>query len=327
VAAEMTTFDGSDNADPHIEPPHPDSLEARASIALKVLALINVAGAVLAVFPPELPASLLHAVTFNVAALALAGLQVLEARGLDRRRPWAVAAVRPLLLVLVAYGVVAMLVGVGEGRIRVPFESVAAIWALLGAWDGTLGRRADGRSLALVGSVVLLGALMLFGRPVFGWGGLLDVRPTDLHATIEADCGAPGAGLPPTITVTYDWSWARPGALSNGLDIVVIGWTGTDADGRPIYLFDKDPATGTGITPGKRGYPSIDMATQVAAGSPASRNWGVDLGEQGLQPGSIGLQLRRARDDPPAPGPLAITASYVHLGIWHSEPVSVTCSW
>lgn len=323
----MTHAPVSDSQQPDIALPLPDSLETRASTALKVLALINVAGVVLALFPPALPASLLHALAFNLAALGLAALEIVEARALDRHRPWAVAAVRPLLVVLIAAGVGATLVGLDGGWIRVPFESVLAAWALLAGADATLIRHPDGRSGSLVLAVLLLTASMLFGRQVFGWGGLLDVRPSDLHASIDADCGPPGGGPPETITVSYDWSWARPGAFPNGLDIAVVGWSGDDADGRPLYIFDKDPEAGPGIHSGRRDYPSLDLATQVAKNFPASWNWGIELDEQGLQPGHLELQLRRARDAPPEPGPLAVTASYVHLGTWHSDPVTVTCSW
>jgi len=309
------------------EPPNPDSLEGRASIALKALAFINVAGAVIALFPPLLPISVLHTLTFNLAACGLAVLEIIEARALDRGRPWAVAIVRPILLLLIASGIGSVLVGLGEGRIRVPFEAAFGLWAILGAADMTLVRRADRRSRWLVAVAVPLIGTMLFGRPVFGWGGLLDVRAPDIHGSIDADCRNAGADLPESVTVTYSWRWTRTSPLPNGLDIIVIGWSGTDANGRPLYYFDHDPESGRGIHSGDRGYPSIDLATQVAKDSAASWAWGVELGEQGLQPGRIELQLRRGIDAPPKPSPLVFTASYVHLGIWRSEPVTVTCSW
>jgi len=323
----MTTRASFDLGLPETEPLDSGSLEARASIALKVLAVINVAGMVLALFPPPLPQSFLRELTFNVAAGALAALEIIVARALDRRRPWAVAIVRPLLVVLIAAGVGAMLVGAQAGVIRLPFEAVIAVWALLGPRDATLAGRTDRRGTLVVASTALLVVAMLARQPLFGWGGLLDARQSDLRTSINADCGAAEAGPPPTITVTYDWSWARTSPLPSGLDIVVLGWTGTDADGHQLYYYDTTPPTGAGIYSGRRDYPSIDMATQISKTSPASWSWGVELGEQGMQPGRIELQMRRAREAPPNPGPLVFTASYVHLGIWHSDPVSVTCSW
>jgi len=323
----MTTSASTGMHAVEIDPPRFDSLEWRASIAFKSLAFINLAGVVLAMFPPPLPGSLLYGLTFNLAAALLAALEIIAARALDRRRPWAVAIVRPMLVVLIGEGIGAMLIGYDAGRIRIPFEAFIAVWALLAGADGTLLRQADRRSLSLVVMSALVIVSMLVGEPVFGWGGLLDVRQSDLRASISADCGTPGGDLPPTLTVTYDWSWARTSPLPNGLDIVVIGWSGRDADGHPIYLFDKDPAPGPGIRSGRRGYPSIDMATAVGKESPASWSWGIELGEQGLRPGRIELQMRRVKDAPPEPSPLVITATYIHLGIWRSDPVSVTCSW
>jgi hypothetical protein len=310
-----------------LEPPRPGSLEARASLALKGLAFINIAGVVLAEFPPPLPVSFLHTVAFNAAAAVLAVLQLVEARALDRRRPWAVSAARPLLVVLIATGLGATLVGVGEGWIRIPFESLLAIWALFGRADPTLIRRADRRSWSLVPAVAVVVAMMLVSEPVFGWGGKLDVRRSDLQASVTADCATSGTGPPTTITVTYDWAWTRTSPLPNGLDIVVLGWSGNDAAGRPVYLFDNDPQPSGGIYPGRRAYPSLDMATLVASESPASWSWGIELDEQGLRPGHIELDLRRARDAPPDPAPLVITATYIHLGLWRSEPATFTCTW
>lgn len=322
----MTTGTAFDLGLPETEPPRPGSLEARASLVLKVLAAVNVAGIVLAMIPQPLPQSLLKGVTFNLAAAALAILEVVLGRALDHRRPWAVAAVRPVLALLIAGSVGALLMGAAAGMTRVPFEAVLAIWALLATRDPTLADR-PGRSsaLAVAGAAVLLVAIV--GRqPLFGWGGALDASASDLQPAIHADCGAPDAGPPAAVTVTYDWSWARTAPLPSGLDIVVIGWNGLDAEGRQLYYYDAAPAA-PGIYPGRRDYPSDDMASEVAASSPASFSWGVELGEQGMRPGHVELHLVRAR--PPTPGvrPLVITASYVHLGLWHSSPVTVTCSW
>ncbi len=309
------------------QPLRPGSLESRASIALKVLAVINVAGLVLALVPTPLPQSLLMSLTFNFAAGALAAVEVVVARALDRRRPWAVAIVRPLLVMLIAAGVGAMLVSAQAGVIRLPFEAVLAVWVLLGARDVTLTAHAGRRGMLLVACTLLLIGSMVGRQLVFGWGGLLDAGQSDLRGSINADCGAADAGPPSSIIVTYDWSWARTSPLPSGLDIVVIGWTGTDADGRQLYYLGTTPPTGRGIYPGRRDYPSIDMATQIAKASAGSWGWGIELGEQGMQPGRIELQVRRGKESPPNPGPMVFTASYVHLGVWHSDPVSVTCSW
>ncbi len=312
---------------PEIIPPLPDSREARASIALKALAAINVAGAVLAQFPPPLPQSQLQALTFNAAAIGLAALEFVVARAIDHSRPWAIAVVRPLIVLLMAAGAGATLVGAQQGVLRLPFEVVFAIWVLLGARDVTLTGHADRRGGLLVVSTLLLVSSMLVSKPVFGWGGVLDVHASALRASITADCGSADASPPSTITVTYDWSWAQTSPLPSGLDIIVLGWNGTDAEGRQLYYFRTALPTGNGVYSGRHDYPSLDMATQVAQGSPGTWMWGVELGEQGMQPGQIQLLMRRANAAPPGPGQLVITATYVHLGLWHSTPVRVTCSW
>jgi hypothetical protein len=322
----------STGATPHLMPdeiaaPLAGSLEARASIALKALAAINVAGAVLAQFPPPLPQSQLETLTFNAAALVLAALEYVVARSLDRSRRWAVGIVRPLMVVVIAAGVGATLVGAREGVLRLPFEVAFAIWVLLGARDVTLSGHMDRRGGVLVASTALLIASMLVSGPVFGWGGLLDVPSSALRASVSVDCGSADAGPPPSLTVTYDWSWTRTSPLPSGLDIIVLGWNGTDADGRQLYYLGADLPTASGIYSGRRGYPSLDMATQVAQASAGSWTWGVELGEQGMRPGEIKLEMRRANKAPPRPGPLVVTATYVHLGLWHSDPVTVSCSW
>jgi hypothetical protein len=303
------------------------SLEERTSLVLKTLALINIFGLVLTQLPLSLPGSFLRAVAFNAGATTLAVLELVGARALDRRRPWAVAAARPLMIALFAKGIGAMLVGLSEGWIRLPFESILAIWALLAGADPTTIRRAGWRTWWLAIAVTVVVVTMVVSEPVLAWGGMIDVQRSDLRASVTADCANPGKGPPATLTVSYDWSWTRTIPLPNGLDIVVLGWSGNDAAGRPVYVFDNDPPPGGGIDPGHRGYPSLDMATKVANESPASLSWGVQLDRQGLRPGHLELDLRRARDAPPNPGPLVITATYIHLGLWRSAPATLTCTW
>jgi hypothetical protein len=309
------------------EGPRSGSLEARASLAFKILAAVGVFGVVLAMFPGTVPVSTLLTVMVNGAAAALAAVYVAEAVGLDRRRPWAVAAARPLLVVIAASGLYSAFVAFGEGRIRVPFDVGLAIWAWLGAPDVTPIASQGRRSVSSVGAAVALVAVMSFGQQLFGWGGLLDVHEPDLRASIAADCGAPGAGPPETITFAYDWAWSSGSPLPSGTDIVVVGWTGADAEGHPLYVIAEIPESGPGISPGFGGYPSTQMAEQVAQESTGSFRWAIDLSRQALKPGRIALRFTRAREIPPGPNPLTITATYIHLGLWRHDAPRVTCSW
>jgi hypothetical protein len=306
--------------------PEAGSLEARASLALKLLAGINVAGVLLATFSPLLPVSTLLTVASSAAAAMLAVLYVVEARALDRRRPWAVAAVRPLLILLAASGVSAVVIALNGGKMRVPFDGLLAVWAWLGAPDRTLIAGRIRRAAALVGAAGALLAAMVLARPLFGWGGLFDVHQPDLQASVHVECGAPDAGLPRTIAVSYDWSWTSTSLFPNQNDIAVIGWSGADAQGRPLYVIDEIPATAAGIYAALPGYPSTAMADQVGAESDASFRWAIELGERGFKPGGVRLQLRSPRGDPSGPNSVTFAGSYIHLGLWR-ETSHVTCSW
>lgn len=309
-----------------IAPLEAGSLEARASLALKLMAGINAAGVLLSMFPPLVPVSTLMTVAFSAAAAVLAVLYVVEARGLDRRRPWAVAAVRPLLILLGLSGVSAVVIALNGGTMRVPFDGLLAVWAWLGAADLTLAAGRVRRAAALVGAGGALLAMMVLAKPLFGWGGLFDVHEPDLQASVHVECGASAAGLPRTITVSYDWSWTSTSLLPNQTDMVVIGWSGADAQGRPLYVIDEIPASAAGIYSGLPGYPSTAMADQVGAESEASFRWAIELHERGYEPGSIRLQLMRPREVPPGPNSVTFAASYIHLGLWR-ETTHLTCSW
>jgi hypothetical protein len=297
------------------EGPRSGSLEARTSLALKILAAFGVFGVVLAMFPGTIPVSMLRTVMVNSAGAALVAVYVAVAVGLDRGRPWAVAAARPLLVVIAVSGLYAAVVAFGEGRIRV------------GAPDGTLIASQGRHSVLSIGAAAVLVAVMSFGQQLFGWGGLLDVHEPDLRASITADCGAPGAGPPETITFAYDWAWNSGSPLPSGTDIVVVGWTGADAEGHPLYVIADIPESGPGISSGFGGYPSTPMAVQVAKESEASFPWGIDLSRQELKAGRVALKLMRAREIPPGPNPLTITATYIHLGLWRHDAPRVVCSW
>jgi hypothetical protein len=129
------------------------------------------------------------------------------------------------------------------------------------------------------------------------------------------------------LTFAYDWAWGSGSPLPSGTDIVVVGWTGADADGNPLYVVAEIPESGPGIRSGFGGYPSTPMADHVATESEASFRWGVELSGQELKSGRIALQLMRAKQIPRGPSPLTITATYIHLGLWRHDAPRVVCSW
>lgn len=312
-----------------VEGPDQSTLEGRASLALKIIAALNGFAVILAFFPPPLPAARLLTVSFNICSALLVVALLVEARGLDRVRPWAVAAIRPLLVLIALAGAYVFTVTILDGRIRVPFDAGLAIWALLGTPHVTPRPPLERRSLALLGAAAVLSAGMLFSRPLFDWGGAVDVRQNDLHASMSVVCGTASADgtVPETITITYDWSWTSSSPLPDGLDSIVVGWTGDDQQGRPLYLLDVTPDTEPGVYSGRRGYPSRDMTDAVAAESRGRWQWGVELVERGYAPGHLVVLLDRAQATTPDAQPLVVKASYVHVGVWRQAVQPVTCTW
>ena len=322
----MSDFAQIRRAAVEIEGPRDGSLEARAALVFKVLAAINAAGVVLAVFPPITPVPTLLTLAFNAAAAVIAVLYWFVGRGLDTKAPWAVAAVRPLLVLVAIAGVYSVVAAFGEGTLRIPFEVVMAVWALLGAADATPLPRLASRSVAVLAAALALLAALAFGHTVFGWGGALDVREQDLNAGIAATCGEPGSGPPGTIAVSYEWSWQRTSPMPSGVDMVVFGWTGADSEGRPLYVVGRIPENTPGIRAGLEGYPSAELAREVQAESEGKYRWAIELSRQQLAAGRIDLELRFARDEVPETGTLVLKATYVHLGVWRHD-TTTTCTW
>jgi hypothetical protein len=311
-----------------VEGPRPGSLEWRASLALKILAGVNVAGIIIAFFPGLIPSSELEAVAFQVASGALAVLYVVVAWALDRRQAWAVSTIRPLLLLLLAWGTYTFVTALATGTLRIPFTALGAIWPLLGRVDRKPLPRFGGRGgAALVASAALI-AMVLTVQPVFGWGGFFDVHKRDLNASLVVDCGTPGAALPERIAITYTWSWSGTTLLANENDVVVIGWNGYDAEGHPLYVFGDTPESEDEITSGTPSGVSETMAEEAAGRWPGgSWHWVMDLGVRGIRAGRVELTLMRAREQPPKPEPLTLGASYIHLGVWRNDASTVTCPW
>ncbi len=322
----MTDFAQIRRAALEIEGPRDGSLEARAALVFRALTVINAAGVVLALFPPIIPVSTLHTLGFNAGAAALAALYWLVSKGLDRKEPWAVAAVRPLLILVAIAGVYSMLVAFGEGKIRIPFEIVLAGWALIGPADASPLPRIAGRGIAALLIAVALLATQAFGERVFGWGGALDVGETDLSADLSVSCGEARSDPPPMIPLAYEWSWDRTSPFPSGADMLVIGWSGSDSQGRPLYVVGRIPENTVGIQAGRVGYPSEAMGKAAAGESEANYRWAIDLDRQQLAPGRIELELRFARDQVPDAGSLELKASYIHLGAWR-HVTTVTCTW
>lgn len=323
----MTAWAGPGGSGAEDEGPRPGSLEWRASLALKVLAGVNAAGIILAMFPGTIPSSELQAVAFHVASGALAVLYVVVALALDRRQRWAVSAIRPLLLLLLVWGAYTFVTALAAGAFGIPFTTLAASWALFGPADRRPLPRLSGRGAAVLVASAALIAMVLTGPPVFGWGGFFDVHERDLSASLVVDCGTPGAALPERIAITYEWSWPGSTLLANEDDVVVIGWNGDDAGAHPLYVLGDAPEAGDGISLGTPGGVSATMTNEAQGHWRGSLHWVIDLSVRGIRAGRVELVLRRAVEQPPEPQPLTVGASYIHVGVWQNDASAVTCSW
>jgi hypothetical protein len=310
-----------------LEGPRAGSLEWRASLALKILAGVNAAGIILAMIPGAIPVSELQTVAFHVASGALAVLYVVIARALDRRQQWAVSAIRPLLVVLLVWGAYTLVAAFASGALRIPFTALASGWALFGSVDRRPLPGFSGSGAATILASVALIGMVLTSPPLFGWGGYFDVHERDLSASLVVDCGTQGAGLPQRIAITYTWSWTRTTLLANEDDVVVIGWNGDDATGHPLYVFDSAPDDADGLSLGTPAGVSATMTDDAAAKWDASLHWVIDLNHRGIRSGRVQLVLTRAAEQPPAPQPLTVGASYIHVGVWRNNAKPQTCSW
>ena len=126
--------------------------------------------------------------------------------------------------------------------------------------------------------------------------------------------------------MSFDWSWSRTIPLPNEVDTVFVGWSGDDAEGRPLYLLGSTPTVDPAIRSGLRGELGKVLLEEARAGSRSGFQWAVDLGKRGYQPGGIDLALQLTRETT-GPATLSVTASYIHLGIWRSEAITVSCTW
>ena len=323
----MTNWAGPGGSAAEVQGPRPGSLEARASLALKILTGVNAAGIVLALIPGTIPSSELQTVAFHVASGALAVLYVAVARALDRRQHWAVSAIRPLLLLLLVWGAYTFGTALAAGALRIPFTALAAGWALFGSADRRPLPRASGRGGAVLVASAALITTMLASQPVFGWGGFFDVHERDLSASLAVDCGKRGAGLPERIAIDYKWSWSANTLLANEDDVVVIGWNGDDAGGHPLYVLGDTPEAGDGISLGIVSGVSSKMQHEAEGRWRGSSHWVIDLSVRGIRSGRVEFILMRAKEQPPEPEPLTVGASYIHVGVWRNDASAVTCSW
>lgn len=302
----------------------PDSIR-RASLTLKVLAVIYVLGIIFAGLPGIVPTSLFETVAFNLFAAGLAVVFGVVALALDRKQPWALSTVRLLLALLVIYGAYTFVSLLLAGKFRIPTTMLVAGFGLFMPADEWPAMKPSVRGGGVLVLVAALLGLQTATPALFGWGGQFDVHQGDLHASLLVDCGT--AGPPEQLAITYEWSWSRDTLLPNDEDQVVIGWEGDGVDGRPMYVAIDLPAQSDGIYLGVSSGASGPMASQVAATWRGVFMVRLDLHKLEVRPGRIEAVLVRTAAQPAQEQSVTFGASYIHSGVWRNDVQTVTCTW
>src|SRR5688572_22063234 len=302
----------------------PDSVR-RASLTLKILAVIYVLGIIFAGLPGAVPTSLLETVVFNIFAAALAVVFVVVALALDRRQAWAMSTIRLLLALLVVWGAYMFVSLLLADKVRIPTTMLVAGFGLFMPADDWPPMRLSVRGGAVLVTIAALLGLQTASPALFGWGGYFDVHQNDLHATLVVECGT--AGPPEELVVAYEWSWSRTTLLANDEDQVVIGWNGDGVDGRPMYVAIDLPDQSDGVYLGVSSGASGPMASQVAASWRGVFMMRLDLHKLEVRPGRIEAVLVRTAAQPAQEQSLTLGASYIHAGVWRNDAPTVTCTW
>jgi hypothetical protein len=302
----------------------PPTREDRAAIALMLLAtfvaviwLIVATGA-----RPALPVLFLVAMVQPQMLLVLC---VIAAWGLRQRRPWAVAACTPILVILLVAGLVSFVVALLQARLEIPLEAVLAWWALRAAPEArSEPRRAGAGAWLMVGGLLLVNLLPLLTPVALTPGGPLVVSESDLDASMTVDCGPTTNASPESIVVTYSWSWRRAELVAGGTDEVVVSWFGSGDAGSYTYSLAATEL-GQGLSEANR---VLDPAASILVA--------VDMATNRFQPGQLRLTLERGVDLASPHGSIELRSRYAHAPAdiydpasaaqWHVDKPS-RCTW
>jgi hypothetical protein len=278
----------------------------------------------------------LDVATGDWLAFLLAGLVPLggwiAADAIDRRRGWAMAALEPLLYLIVLVDLISFGIGLSQSRFQIPLGLLLALWVWSAAPSGDWPARFDLRSVALIAMFVVGPITGVVVDRLVGPEGLLRATQDSLVGQLSVDCGPAGPGAPPTVTLTYDWSWRRSEPFATGPDMVVVAWTSTDWRSGSLYVLGSDPngdvgsAGDPGIASGVSGWPDTELADGFASGWDQSWDWMVERGDRQFEPGQVRLTLQRATVAVPH-GRLDVRGAYVHAGVWRADSDLTTCQW
>lgn len=255
----------------------------------------------------------IRSATLPIRAVLLVGGAVLgavamlaTAYGIADRRRWAVAVMVPMLLILIAAGVVEVVWGLTRSTLTLPFAAILGIWALqapirskfepgpgAGPW-GIAG-------VLAVGALVIGASAPVTASALLTPGGPLVVASDALLNRLVITCDGSQGVAPNAIHVTYDWHWSRSEPLAAGTDSITLrasGFVDADPDG---YALDSPTTMSAGVS-----QADIDI------GLVPSMVFAIDLSVARFDPGSVGVTFLRSASTPAGQGSVDIRATYLH---------------
>lgn len=264
-------------------------------------------------------------------AVALVGPIVLmialfaTAFGLAQRATWAVAAMTPLLYLLVVSGAISFVLALTRSTYEIPIGLILAIWALRAPPSRSVprGRVASGVVAVAVAAALWMLPAELLLRP----GGPLIVDETAIQPSLEVTCAPPLGAEPARIHVGYDWRWLRSEPWAGGVDVVELEAFGNGSDDGLAIGFaigQSDP------------IPAGVWQSDISIFGPLGITYGVDLATTGFGPQAVGFNLVGPSNASLGSGVVHVKATYRHgsassdgdpgQALWTVE-TSVDCEW
>jgi hypothetical protein len=231
---------------------------------------------------------------------------VVAAFGIAWGRPWAIAIATPMLVVILVAAVVDFAIAFSHSTINLPITALLAVWALRAPLRVSAGATTVSRSGGFTGALVFVALLLSTGWPVLSPlllqnGGPFIVAEDALQPSLLLTChGAPDVA-PASVTVEYDWRWSKAEPWAAGNDTITLeAYTTIDEDASG-YAIDVSGTMTAGIT-----------EADILIFEPKGAVFGIDLGQAGYAPGSVGISLQQAGEPTSPHGSIQVQATYLH---------------
>ncbi len=305
----------------------PPTREYRAALTFLTTAAFAAVAALAALIGWLVPPAAQFLAVLGSTATAVALL--VGSIGLATGRPWATAAMTPILWILIVAHAISFLRALDRGALEIPITGLLALWSLAAAPRRTSAApRHTATSAVLVGAIAVTAAWPAVTDLALRPGGPLIVPAEALVPNLRVDgaCQAVGGpGAPPeSAEIVFGWSWTRE-PLPAGFDAIVIEWFTQRGDGLSGYGL-------AGTSAGSRGIWEANRWT----GDNPGVILGVDLGIERDEPAAVRVSLSRPHAAPTQHGSIEVYARYLHapqvvgdaeaLAIW-SRVEQARCEW